>query len=148
MPHLHCRGRSRGHSDHRADHDSVGPSAFDKSVEATRLTLDVHAAPELRECFEQVGAWILDYVTAKSERILGKAKSREEVQIAYKSCVRTSDRYPATLRAKVNVTGSSQLRCWDARGAPLIEPADWRGVPFHMRAQLSHLWLMGKARLC
>ena len=121
-----------------------GPSAFDKSVEVTRLSLDVRATPELLALFEQIDAWVIDYATASSERILGKAKSREEVIAAYHSCARRSEKYPATLRTKVNATGACQMRCWDDHGAPQEEPADWRGVSFNLRAHLSHLWLMGK----
>ena len=49
--------------------------------------------------------------------------------IPWHSALKTGDTYPASVKAKINVTGPNACRILDAKGQPAAWPENWRRLP-------------------
>ena len=66
----------------------------------------------------------------------------------YSSCLKTSDKYPATLKTKIDLgTGKHAVCCWSResheRGKMREPPEYWRQYRVSPRLHITHLWIMG-----
>jgi hypothetical protein len=56
------------------------------------------------------------------------APTTPHVYSTWKRAIKTNGDYPATLRAKVHVRGSYEAQAFDAHGAPIPPPAEWKNL--------------------
>jgi len=123
------------------------PSTFDKDPNATRLNLILETTPQVQEAFQQFDEWLIQYLAEHSERILKKRLTVEQVRANYSSPIRTSDKYPATLKVKMHTAGTNEVCLWHnlcSRPKPQTEaPARWRDYRVSPRLHVCHLWIMG-----
>jgi hypothetical protein len=84
------------------------------------------------------------YLAANSERLFKKVLTEDQVIEMYKPTVTQRGSYPATLRCKLNVGGSTSVRCWNALDQRMAIPEDFRAYDLLPRVHISHLWMMSK----
>ena len=56
-------------------------------------------------------------------------ESNPKVQALWSSSLRASDKYPATLKAKINVAGNKVAKFYDHANEPTEQPENWKGLP-------------------
>ena len=74
------------------------PSSFDGK--GSRLNLVLHITPEQEAEMRALDEWCLAEVARQSEQLLGKALTVEQLTPCYQHCLKTSDKYPPTIRVK------------------------------------------------
>ena len=79
-----------------------------------------------------------------SERLFKKPLTVDQVRESYKPCISRKWTYPSNLRCKVNIGGSSAVRCWSALDQRVAIPDDLRGYELLPRVHISHLWIMNR----
>ena len=109
-----------------------------------RKTIEYRLPPQWLECFEKFDAWAVEYLVEHSERIFKKLLTTDQVREMHKPCVSRRGSYPATLRCKINIGGSTAVRCWNALDQRMSIPRDIRGYDLLPRVHVSHLWIMGR----
>ena len=70
------------------------PSTFDKDPTARRLNLVLECDEELQAEIKSFDAWIIQYLTEHSERILKKTMTAEQVAAGYSSCLKAPVKVP------------------------------------------------------
>ena len=70
-------------------------------------------------------------------------RSEDLVRESYQPLVKTSEKYPPQIKAKVNLSGSAIVRCWDADRKGRGQPETWRGALVKPRLVLKGLYFMG-----
>jgi hypothetical protein len=120
------------------------PSTFDKDPKATRQNIMLELTPEAEKLVREFDAWCVDYLMEHSERLFKKPLSKDKLQAAYSSCLKTSEKgYAPTLKCKMDTAGPRQVACWDENGKSIDQPLQWRGRRVKCRLLFSHLWFMG-----
>jgi hypothetical protein len=94
--------------------------------------------------FEKFDAWAITYLAEHSARLFKKLLTADQVKEMYKPCVSQRGSYPATLRCKINIGGSTAVRCWNALDQRMAIPDDFRGYELLPRVHISHLWIMSR----
>jgi len=121
------------------------PSAFG-DTDSQRMNLVIETSPAIQEEFARLDETLIGYIAEHSERLFKKRHTVEQVRAAYSSCVRHSEKYPATLKTKVDVgTGKYAVVCWDEDGNQVETPESWRHFLIRPRLHVTHLWVMGSA---
>ena len=110
---------------------------------ASRVNMQFKAST-VQETLRALDAWIVFYVQANAERILGKAATKEEVQNRYQPCLKTSDKYEPTFKCKVNMQEPYKVKMWGDDRKPREAPASWKGLLVAPKLRLKGLWIMGK----
>lgn len=121
------------------------PSTWDKDPTSQRLNLVLETTPSVLEAFQTLDEWLIKYIAEHSERLLKKRLSVEQVRGNYTSCLKTSEKYPATLKTKIDLgSGKHSVACWsrDARRDP---PEYWGEYKVSPRLHITHLWIMGNS---
>lgn len=110
--------------------------------ESSKVNLVLRAGEEWAAKLDLVDAWATKYITAHSERLLGKAASFEEVQAKYTPLLKTSDRFPPTFKVKMTPhTGRGAVYVWTAEGERREAPESWMGHTIRPILSLS-MWFM------
>jgi hypothetical protein len=120
-----------------------GASSFGEE-QTQRKTIEFRLPPQWVEHFQSFDAWAIVYLTEHSERLFKKLLTTEQVTEMYKPTVTQRGSYPATLRCKINVGGSTAVRCWNALDQRMTIPEDFRAYDLLPRVHVSHLWQMSK----
>ncbi len=125
------------------------PSTWDKDPASGRLNLVLETTPSVLKEFQQFDEWLIKYIAEHSERLLKKRLSVEQVRGNYSSCLKTSEKYPATLKTKIDLGNNSKhiVCCWSreshTRGKMRQPPEYWREYKVSPRLHITHLWMMG-----
>ena len=122
------------------------PSTFDKNPEATRLNLQLSIDDDatLRE-LKKFDAWVVEYIAQNSERLLRKKLTKEQVQAAYSSNLKTKEGYAPLLKTKLDLEGRNAVCCWGKDDSSIDAPASldaWKGY-IEARICFTHVWIMG-----
>ena len=121
-----------------------GPSSFDQNPQSTRCNFDLVCDENLTNTLKSLDTWAKQYIEKHSQRILGKALTKEQVQDGYKPALVERGAYPSQVRCKINMSGARVVRCWDESGEPREMPEYWKSCKFVARVNLSHLYIMNK----
>ncbi len=124
------------------------PSTWDKDPTSLRLNLVLETTPQMVEEFQKFDNWLINYIAEHSERLLKKRLTVEQVRSNYSSCIKASDKYPATLKTKIDLgVGKNVTYCWSResheRAKPREPPEHWRQYKVSPRLHITHLWIMG-----
>ena len=120
-----------------------GPCTFDRDEQAMRQGIPFELTQEMSEFFTSLDVWAKEYIEKESERLLGKQLTGDQIDCAYCSNVKESPGKAPLLKLKINMQNSAKpCRIWNPDGTEAPWPQDWC-VPFKMRIQVSHLWIMG-----
>ena len=122
------------------------PGSFDKDPTAQRLNLVLECDDDFHAQIKAFDLWIVEYLTANSERLLKRKMSQEQVLNGYCSGVKLPTEgksFQPTLKTKIDLEGQGAIRCWDTTGASISMPCTWRGLKVKPRLNFSHLWIMG-----
>ena len=120
-----------------------GASAWEDGQ--TRLSIIFHIPEELAQWFDRVDEHFVTQLAGKSEELLKKKMSVEEVRAIYKPTVSRKESYPPALKCKFNTTGSKAVRCWTQEGAAveLEDPKDIRDHPCTALVKPTGFWSLG-----
>ena len=120
-----------------------GASAFEEGQ--TRLSINYHIPDELAQWFDAVDAHFVAQLAAKSEELLKKKMSADEIRAIYKPTVTRKDEFPPTLKLKYNTAGSKAVRCWTQEGASveLDDLKDLRNHPATAIVKPTGFWSLG-----
>ena len=126
------------------------PSTFDKDPAASRLNLVLECDEELQAEIKSFDAWLIQYLTEHSERILKKAMTSEQVEAGYSRCLKApvkvppaGKKYKPTLKTKIDLDGRYAVRCWNTDGESVSPPHIWKNLKLKPKLIFSHLWIMG-----
>ena len=112
----------------------------DKSA---RVSLDLRCTDdETLELFREIDAWAPVELAAHSERIFGKKLSLEQVQAAYRPCLRQKEGFLPLLHTKVTLDdGPNATTFWDEQKQKCDPPEDFRNVSALVKLSVPHLWI-------
>ena len=116
------------------------------SRERATFDKDPECDTELQDEINSFDAWIIQYLTEHSERILKKTMTSEQVAAGYSSCLRAppvGTKYQPTLKTKIDLDGRYAIRCWNTDGESVSSPHTWKNLKLKPRLTFSHLWIMG-----
>ncbi len=99
---------------------------------------------EATDFWDGFDAWAVTYLTCHSTRLFGKPLTIEQVRDGYRPCVSRRGNYPPTLRCKVNLCGTSAVRCWSPAEERIEVPQEFRGLELIARVSVMHLWIMNR----
>jgi len=99
---------------------------------------------EATDFWDGFDAWAVTYLTCHSTRLFGKSLTIEQVRDGYRPCVSRRGTYPATLRTKVNLSGSNVVRCWSPAEERIDVPQEFRGLELVAIVSVLHLWVMNR----
>jgi hypothetical protein len=120
-----------------------GASSFGDEL-TSRKTIEFRLPPAWVDYFDGFDAWAVTYLTCNSERLFKKPLTIEQVRDGYKPCVSRRGNYPPTLRCKLNLAGTSAVRCWTPLEQRMGVPEDFRGYELVPRVAVLHLWIMNR----
>jgi len=120
-----------------------GASSFGDE-QTTRKTIEFRIPVVWVDFFDRFDAWAVTYITCHSERLFKKSLTLEQVRDGYKPCVSRRGTYPPTLRCKLNIGGSSVVRCWTPSEERMLVPDSFRGFELVPRVTVLHLWVMNR----
>jgi hypothetical protein len=120
-----------------------GATSFGEE-QTQRKKLEFRLPPQFLESFQKFDAWAVEYLVEHSERLFKKLLTTDQVREMYKPCVSQRGSHPATLRCKINIGGSTAVRCWNALDQRMSIPEDFRGYDLLPRVHVSHLWIMSR----
>ena len=118
------------------------PSAYGDD-QATRVNIVFRPGAAVLDHFEELDELIIKLVARDSLKFFGKVRSEDLVRESYQPLVKTSEKYPPQIKAKVNLSGSAVVRCWDADRKGRGQPETWRGALVKPRLVLKGLYFMG-----
>ena len=122
------------------------PGSYDKDDQALRQNIVFRLNDELEKICTDLDAWAVEYIAENSERLLGKALTKEQVGFAYVSNAKKQEGKSPLVKFKINMPGSNKpTRCWTEDGAPAGFMQVWAGAAMKIKVLVSHLWVMGSA---
>ena len=124
------------------------PTAYQNEVNATRVNLVMRASLQTVETLTELDEHMINICTLNSENLFGRSLSSEDVKLRYSPCLKKSDKYDSTFKAKINLSGKGQLKCWDGERKPRDAPATWIGSSVQPRIALRCIWIMPKEFGC
>ena len=107
-----------------------------------RLSLCLNAGADVMEDAESLDQWAISYATLHSDRLFGKALSKEQVTDRYNAIVKKSDKYPPFLKMKISADRGAPTY-WDANKVPREAPQNWQMCSLLCRAKIMGMWFMG-----
>jgi len=120
------------------------PKAYNDPA-ATRVSVCFKSTPEIEEYIDELEAWILKEVSSNPQMYLGHACSEQKVKEMFTSALKTSEKGYVHLRAKMNVAGKNQVKCWDINTRlPRPPPEDWTLCEVQPFLHIKGLWVMSK----
>ena len=112
-----------------------GATSFGEE-QTERKTVDFRLTGAPLAYFQALDEWMINYAAQNSERLFSKRYTIDQCRENYKPCVRQQGSYPASLRCKVNVAGSGQVRCWDVLSQRCPLPDEWRNYELVPRVHI------------
>ena len=119
------------------------PKAFN-DPSATRVSVCFKSTPEIECYISELEAWILKEVASNPQMYLGQACSESQVRERFTSALKTSEKGYTHLRAKMNLFGKNQVKCWDEHKKPRPPPEDWTTCEVQPCLHIKGLWVMSK----
>jgi hypothetical protein len=120
------------------------PKAFNDPA-ATRVSVCFKSTSEIEEYIEELEAWILKEVSSNPQMYLGQACSEAQVRERFTSALKTSEKGYKHLKAKINIAGKSQVKCWDMNTRlPRPPPEDWTLCEVQPFLHIKGIWVMSK----
>jgi hypothetical protein len=119
------------------------PKAFNDPT-ATRVSVCFKGTPDIEAYIGELEAWILKEVASNPQVYLGQACSEAQVRERFTSALKVSEKGYTHLRAKMNLSGKSQVKCWDESKKPRPPPEDWTLCDVQPCLQIKGLWVMSK----
>jgi hypothetical protein len=122
-----------------------GATSFGDEATARR-TIEFSLSGEQVKQWQEFDEWAVQYLAKNSARLFKKKQSVEEIKATYKSPVSQKGDYKPMLRCKLNIFGSTAVRCWNENDerSTVPEPEDLRSFDLVPRITISHLWMMSK----
>ena len=91
-----------------------------------RMNLVMKASPAAIETLDALDEQILQQCFVESQRIFGKNLTLDEVRLRYNPCLKLSDKgYAPTFKAKITMTGTGAIKCWNADKTMRKLPSSW-----------------------
>ncbi len=118
------------------------PSAYGDET-ATRVNIVFRPPQGVLDAITALDEWIIKTATKDSVKFFGKQKSEEQIRESYQPLVKTSEKYPPQIKAKLNISGPSTVRVWDGDKKAREQPEIWRGCLVKPRLWLRGLYFMG-----
>lgn len=119
------------------------PKAFN-DPSASRVSVCFRSSGAIEAYVTELEAWILNEVSSNPLAYLGQCYSEEKVREMFTSALKTSDKGYTHLRAKMNLVGKGQVKCWDEQRLPRSPPEDWTTCEVQPCLHVKGLWLMNK----
>ena len=119
------------------------PKAFNDPA-ASRVSVCFKSTPEIQEYIYELESWILKEVSSNPQMYLGQACSETKVREMFTSALKTSEKGYMHLRAKMNLSGKGQVKCWDENKRPRPAPEDWTLCEVQPCLIVKGLWVMSK----
>ena len=120
------------------------PKAF-ADADASRVPVCFQATDAVQTYFSTLDDWIVKTLATDPKKYFGQDLTLEQIQHRYSSPVKTSMQGWTHLKAKMNLTGRSQVRCWDTETRkPRKPPADWTSCEVQPFFEIRGLWMMAK----
>jgi len=123
------------------------PSAYN-DPEATRLNLSFVPNREAADFLQNLDKWLVNALALESSRLFGQQLSVEEMQRRFQPTLKTHESGSQSIRCKMNVSGRSQVRCWDTFRKPRSQPESWTNCTVTPRIAIRSVWIMGKECGC
>ena len=102
-----------------------------------RMNLVMQASPAAIETLRALDEQIVQQCFADSQRIFGKSLTLDEVRLRYNPCLKLSDKgYETTFKAKIALTGTGAIKCWNADKTTCKLPSSWFGCAVQPRLVL------------
>ena len=119
------------------------PKAFNDPA-ATRVSVCFKSTSEIEDYIEQLESWILKKFSSNPQMYLGQAYPEAKVREMFTSALKTSEKGYTHLRAKMNLAGKGQVKCWDENKKPRPPPEDWTTCEVQPCLHIKGLWVMNK----
>ena len=114
--------------------------------EKVRMNLDLSCTESMLTTLAQIDEWALAQLRKDTKLYFKKELSETELRGAYRPCATPHEKngvqYPATVRAKVMLEGTSKLRVWDANKENRDIPLDFRICKLTPQLTVKSIWLM------
>ena len=121
---------------------AFAPSAYN-DPEATRVSIVFRPSEAVLEQLGKVDDWIVTSVAENATKFFGKPKGFDAVKEMYQPIVRPSEKYGPSIKAKLNISGPGEIRCWDEHRSMRDQPQEWKGASVKPRLWLRSLYFMG-----
>ena len=121
-----------------------GPSTFDPSAGTSRANMDFICDEQMCVELKALDTWTRGYLEKQSQRLFGKALTKDQVKEGYRPSLIERGAYPPSVRCKINLSGARAVRCWNEHGVPREVPENWKNCKYMALATLSHLYIMSK----
>ena len=102
------------------------PSAY-QNADATRVNVALRPNAEQEQELKEIDDWCLNYIAEHSERLLGKTHPPSQLADRYQPILKVSDKYPTSMKAKMNTQGFSATKFWNEQGKTCPAPTVWSG---------------------
>ena len=119
------------------------PKAFN-DPSASRVSVCFKSNPAIEAYVHELESWILKEVCGNPLAYLGQCYSEDKIREMFTSALKTSDKGYTHLRAKMNLGGKGQVKCWDSNKMPRQAPEDWTICEVQPCLHVKGLWLMSK----
>ena len=119
------------------------PKAFN-DPSASRVSVCFRSTQGIEAFVTELESWILKEVSSNPLAFLGQSYSEAKVQEMFTSALKTTERGYTHLRAKMNLAGKGQVKCWDSNKLPRPAPEDWTICDVQPCLHVKGLWVMNK----
>ena len=119
------------------------PKAYN-DPSASRVSVCFRSTPDIEAFVTHLESWIIKEVSSNPLAYLGQNYSEAKVQEMFTSALKTSEKGYTHLRAKMNLAGKGQVKCWNSNKMPRPAPEDWTICEVQPCLHVKGLWLMSK----
>jgi hypothetical protein len=119
------------------------PSAYGAPSDANRVNLVVRSNDSVATELEELDQYLVATLVQESERLFGKQLSDASVRERYVPLLHQSDKYPATVKSKLTLSGQGATKLWDEEKRSRGQPECWTACQVRPRWHLKCLWFMG-----
>ena len=120
------------------------PKAFN-DPDASRVAVCFTSTPEVEAYLSALDAWVLTAVAAAPRKYFGQDLTIDQIKERYTPALKTTSKGYTHLRAKMNTSGKSAVRCWDMlTRAKTSHPEDWTNCEVQPCFQIKGLWIMSR----
>ena len=119
-------------------YNPFGPSEYDTE---TRKTLVSQLQTDWTSPLECMTECLIFEVAEKSGFLFGTSMDRDQISGMYKNIVRQKENFPSSIAAKMQLTGYSKTKFWDASKARIEAPSDFQGINYNVMVHIKGLYL-------
>ena len=112
--------------------------------DVARVNLVFQASASAIDQLTALDEQIVILATANSLKLFGKVLSEAEVLMRYSPALKHSEKFPATFKCKINLSGRGEVRIWDTEKNTRAAPASWIQCAAVPKLTLRNVWMMGK----